>query len=129
MLEEHQIFLSLLKKELKFREAKLVEEQARILHSIDRRDLLVELEELRVWVAGVEDEHTAKAGELSALVIEASNALIDLMMIPIQDVPNSWRWLKRSWRRRASSWGAYEKSTPSMECRLCACSGAASPWD
>jgi hypothetical protein len=40
-------------------------------------------------VAGVEDEHAAKAGELSALVIEASNALIDLMMIPIQDVPNS----------------------------------------
>jgi hypothetical protein len=87
MLEEHQIFLSLSKKELKFREAKLVEEQARSLHSIDRRDLPAELEELRVWVAGVEDEHAAKAGELSALVVEASNALIDLMMIPIQDVP------------------------------------------
>jgi hypothetical protein len=47
MLEEHQIFLSISKKELKFREAKLVEEQARNLHSIDRRDLPAELEELR----------------------------------------------------------------------------------
>jgi hypothetical protein len=46
----------------------------------------VELEELCVRVAGIEDERAAKAGELSALVIEASNVLVDLGMLPIRDI-------------------------------------------
>jgi hypothetical protein len=41
----------------------------------------MELEELHARVAGVED------GELSALVVEASNALVDLGMLSIQDIP------------------------------------------
>jgi hypothetical protein len=38
-------------------------------------------------VTRVEDEHTAKVRELSTLVMEASNALVDLRMLPIQDIP------------------------------------------
>jgi hypothetical protein len=46
-------------------ETKLVEEQARGLHSFDGWDLSAELEELCTHVAEVEDECTVKAGELS----------------------------------------------------------------
>jgi hypothetical protein len=38
-------------------------------------------------VTRVEDEHTAKVRALSTLVMEASNALVDLRMLPIQDIP------------------------------------------
>jgi hypothetical protein len=38
-------------------------------------------------MAGVEDERTTEARELSMLVMEASNALVDLRMLPIQDIP------------------------------------------
>jgi hypothetical protein len=38
-------------------------------------------------MAGVEDEHVAEALELSRLVMEISNALVDLGFFPIQDVP------------------------------------------
>jgi hypothetical protein len=38
-------------------------------------------------VAGVHEEHAVEAGELAALAVEASNALVDLMMLPIREVP------------------------------------------
>jgi hypothetical protein len=38
-------------------------------------------------VAKVEDEHVADARELSSLVMEASNALVDLRMLPIWEIP------------------------------------------
>jgi hypothetical protein len=34
-----------------------------------------------------EDEHATEDGELSSLVMEASNALFDLRMLPIRDIP------------------------------------------
>jgi hypothetical protein len=83
MLEECQILVSLQKKGLKMREAKLAEEQARGPHSFNGRDLLTELEELHVHVVGVEEECAAEARELAALVIEASNVLVDHKMLPI----------------------------------------------
>jgi hypothetical protein len=86
MLEERQILLSL-QKDLKMREVKMAEEQARVLCSFNVQDLPVELEDLRVRVAGVQDEHDAKDGELLALVVEASNALVDLGILPIPDIP------------------------------------------
>jgi hypothetical protein len=66
---------------------KLVEEQVRGLNSFDGRDLSVEVEDLRVHVARVEDERAAKAMDLSTLFVDASNALVDLGMLPIQDIP------------------------------------------
>jgi hypothetical protein len=38
-------------------------------------------------MARVEDERTTEAREVSMLVMEASNALVDLRMLPIQDIP------------------------------------------
>jgi hypothetical protein len=38
-------------------------------------------------VARVEDERVAEARELAALIIEASNTLVDLGMLPIWEVP------------------------------------------
>jgi hypothetical protein len=87
MLEVRQILLSLQEIDLEVREVMLVEEQALNLYSFDEWDLSVELEENRMRVTRVEDEHTAKAGELSTLVMEALNALVDLRMLPIQDIP------------------------------------------
>jgi hypothetical protein len=40
-----------------------------------------------VLVARVEDECTVEAGELSQLVMEISDALVDLGMFPIRDIP------------------------------------------
>jgi hypothetical protein len=51
------------------------------LHSFDGWDLPTELEELHVRMAGVEEEHAAKAEELVMLVIEASNILMDLRIL------------------------------------------------
>jgi hypothetical protein len=49
------------------REAKLAEEQA--------------------CVARVEYERATKAGKLSTLVVGISNALVDLRMLPIEEIP------------------------------------------
>jgi hypothetical protein len=38
-------------------------------------------------VAGVEDEHATKAGKPSTLVVGISNALVNLGMLPIRDIP------------------------------------------
>jgi hypothetical protein len=40
-----------------------------------------------VRVPRVKDEHTIEARELSWLVMEISNALVDLGMLPIWDIP------------------------------------------
>jgi hypothetical protein len=69
------------------REAKLTEEQACGLYSFDERDLPAELEELHTCVVGVQEERAAEAGELAALVVEASNALVDLGTLHIWEVP------------------------------------------
>jgi hypothetical protein len=52
MLEEHQILFSLQETDLEVREMKLAEEQARGLHSFDRRDLSIELEGLHAHGRG-----------------------------------------------------------------------------
>jgi hypothetical protein len=67
-------------------EAILVEEQAHILHPFDRRDLSVELGEIRAPVVRIEVERAAEVGQLSQLVMEISNALVDLGMLPIQNI-------------------------------------------
>jgi hypothetical protein len=85
-LHQHQL-ISLQERDLEVWEAKLAEEQACGLHSFDGSDLLAKLEELCVHLAGVEDEHAIEAGELLTLVIEASNTVVDLRMLPMWDIP------------------------------------------
>jgi hypothetical protein len=69
------------------REEKLAEEQARGLYSFNGRDLSVELEELHERVARVENEHATKAVQLSWPVMKISDALVDLGVFPIWDIP------------------------------------------
>jgi hypothetical protein len=64
-----------------------VEEQMHDLHSFDGHDLSAELKELHTRVSGVEDECTVKAGELSQLVMEISNVLVDLGTLRIWGIP------------------------------------------
>jgi hypothetical protein len=47
----------------------------------------VELEELRERMAGVENEFATEAMQLSRSVMEISDALVDLGVFPIRDIP------------------------------------------
>jgi hypothetical protein len=47
----------------------------------------MELEELHACVAGVKDERAIEAGKLSKLVVEISNSLVDLLTLPVRDIP------------------------------------------
>jgi hypothetical protein len=62
----------------------LAEEQARGLHSFDGRDLSVVLEDPHKRAAGVENECTTKAVQLSWSVKELSDALVDLGVFPFR---------------------------------------------
>jgi hypothetical protein len=73
--------------DLEVHEAKLAKEQARGMHPFDGHDLLTELEKLHACVAGVEEEHTVKAGKPSMLVKGISSALVDFRALPIRDIP------------------------------------------
>jgi hypothetical protein len=66
---------------------KLVEELACGVHFFDGRDMSVELEGLHARMTSVEDECPTEAGKLSMLVVGISNALVDLKMLPIWDIP------------------------------------------
>jgi hypothetical protein len=67
----------------------LAEEQAWGLYSFDGQDLSAELEEFYERVAGVEGERATEAMKLLQSVMEISNALVNLGVFPIQDMP--WR--------------------------------------
>jgi hypothetical protein len=73
--------------DLEWREEKLAEEQAWDLYSFDGRDLSVELEEICEHVAGVESERATEVVRLSRSVMEISDALVDLGMFLIRDIP------------------------------------------
>jgi hypothetical protein len=65
----------------------LVEEQVRVIHPHDGRDLSAELEGIRACVDGIGGERATEAGQLSRLVMEISNVLADLGMLLVQDIP------------------------------------------
>jgi hypothetical protein len=85
-LEECQILLCLQEADLEVQEVILVEEQVRGLHPPDGRDLSVKLEETRARVDGINSKHAAEVGRLSQLVMGMSNAIVDLGMLPVQDI-------------------------------------------
>jgi hypothetical protein len=64
-----------------------MEERVHGLHSFDGRGLLAGLEEVRLCMARIEDERTTEAMRLSWLVMEISDALIDLWVFPVWDIP------------------------------------------
>jgi hypothetical protein len=96
-LEECQIFLCLHETELEVQEVILAEEQACGLHPHDGRDLAVELEGIHARVDKIRGEHATEARQLSQLVMEISNALADLGMLPIQDIPQLPKSAQEAW--------------------------------
>jgi hypothetical protein len=65
----------------------LEEEQAHDMHPPDGRDLSAELEETHTHVDGIKSERAAKAEQQSQQVVGISNALVDLGMLLVQDIP------------------------------------------
>jgi hypothetical protein len=61
--------------------------QARGLYSFSGHDLSAELEELRARLARAKEERATEARKVAMLVVEASNTLMDLGMLPIWEVP------------------------------------------
>jgi hypothetical protein len=57
------------------------------LYSYDEKDLSARLEVLHACMAVVEDECTVEAVGLSRLVMGISDALVDLGVFPIWDIP------------------------------------------
>jgi hypothetical protein len=83
----HQFTSSVREMDLEWWEEKLAEEKVRGLYSFDGRDLLAELEKLRERVAGVENKRATEAVQLSRSVMEIFDALVDLGVFPIRDIP------------------------------------------
>jgi hypothetical protein len=57
------------------------------LHATDGRVLSVELDEAHTRADRMNDEHATEAEQLSWWVIKISDVLVDLGMLPIQDIP------------------------------------------
>jgi hypothetical protein len=91
LLRVRQFILTVREMDLEWREEKLTEEHAWGLYSFDRRDLSVELEELRKCLVGVENERAIEVVQLSWSVMEIFDALVDLGMFPIRDIPTQPR--------------------------------------
>jgi hypothetical protein len=87
MLEERRILLCPQEIDLEVRKAMLAEEQVRGLHPLDGRDLSAELDRLCVHVDRVEVERATEARKLSQFVMEISNTLVDLGMLPVHNIP------------------------------------------
>jgi hypothetical protein len=85
MLEERQIQLCLQESDLEVQEAILVE-HACGLHPFNRQDLPTELEEAHACVDGIMGE-CAEARKLSPLTMEIFNAIVDLGILPVWDIP------------------------------------------
>jgi hypothetical protein len=64
----------------------LVEEQTRDLYPFDWQDLSVQLGEIYARVDGIEGECITEARQLSHFVMEICNTLVDLGMLPIQNI-------------------------------------------
>jgi hypothetical protein len=57
------------------------------LHPTDERDLSTELEKARVSVHMIDGERAAEAHQVSQWVVRISNVLVDLGLMPVQDIP------------------------------------------
>jgi hypothetical protein len=64
----------------------LAEEQERGLHPPDRRDLSAELGQTHMCVDRINSKRTTKVGQLLQQVMEISSALVDLCLLPVQDI-------------------------------------------
>jgi hypothetical protein len=72
---------------LEVQEAILVEEMECGLHPPDGQNLSAELDKAHARVNRIDDEHATEAEQLSRQVVRIFGVLIDLGMLPIQDIP------------------------------------------
>jgi hypothetical protein len=68
-------------------EVVLIEELEHGLHLSNGRDLSVELDMAHVCVNKIDGEWAAEAEQLSWLVMRIPSVLVDLGMVPVQDIP------------------------------------------
>jgi hypothetical protein len=86
-LEECQILLGLQETDLEVREVILVEELEPVLHPPNGQDLLAKLDKAPARVNRIDVQRTAEAERLSCQVMRIFGALVDLGMLPIQNIP------------------------------------------
>jgi hypothetical protein len=79
-LEEHAALLGL-------QDTDLEVELERDLHPSDRRDLSVELDKARTSVNRMDDDRAAEAERLSWQVVHVASIVVDLGMLPVEDIP------------------------------------------
>jgi hypothetical protein len=70
-------------------------------------------------VNGINDEHTVEVGRLSQYIVGISNVLVDLCMLPVQDVP---QLLKLGWE-------VLSTVDLILKCMQEAVASGTSPWD
>jgi hypothetical protein len=70
-----------------WQEERLDEDQARDLYPPDGRSLPSKLGKLRERFTGTKDDHGIEAEQLSRSIREISDALVDLNVLPIRDIP------------------------------------------
>jgi hypothetical protein len=86
-LEERQSFLCLQEMDIKVREVILSEELKCGLHPSDGWNLLAELDEAHACMNEIDGECAGEGERLSRQVMRISGILVDLGMLPIQDIP------------------------------------------
>jgi hypothetical protein len=89
MLEESQILLCLQEMDLKVRELILVFKLGRGMHPTDGWDLLTELAKAHTRVDRINGECPTEAEHLSQRVMWISNVLVNLGVLPVEDIPQT----------------------------------------
>jgi hypothetical protein len=112
VLRGRQFILTVWEMDLKQWENRLVEEQVWGLYPFDGRDLSVEVEEVREHMAGVENERTVEAMQLSRSVKEISDALVDWPCFPFGTSLRIQNQLRMSWRWSVSFRSACGRNMP-----------------
>jgi hypothetical protein len=87
MLENHTTLLGPQEMDLKVREVILAVELECGLHPPDRRDLSVELDMAHASVNKMVDDRAAEAKRLLRQVVQVAGILVNLGLLPIEDIP------------------------------------------
>jgi hypothetical protein len=87
MLEEHTTLLGLQEMDREVREVIQAVELEHGLYPPDGHDLLVELDKAHASVNRMVYDRNTEAEQLSRQVVQVANILVDLGLLPIEDIP------------------------------------------
>jgi hypothetical protein len=96
MLEEHTTLLGLQDMDREVREAIQAVELEHGLYPPDGHDLSVELDKAHASVNRMVYDRNTEAEQLSRQVVQVANILVDLGLLPIEDIPqllNTTQWV------------------------------------